>query len=542
MINLTAMMGRITGKNVDSAQHPGGTAAGEAGITTVPGGAFAALVQLVARTTPATPQAGGMPGLEPDVAGPDAAIAPADAVATADAPGDAPGAVLPNHGKVTSWTPLADGRATLHKAVAMAVHGPAPDAGAPAAGPAGPTIATTPDRAHEEDDASMALAGDDPSEATGETLVDALAASSLAADNGRMQADGPATQAAQPARTVTTAQADAAIMAAPVAGQQVGVAASQSRPADGTEAAPSSGRPAPIVMEPQVAMAGEARPRGHGKFFTPPVMPGEIVADGKPKGGTDDGAGQRASTSTGLADSRRNEVSAVGPLATSGSGAAGSAMPLRMIVESLPPVVQSALAVGVAATVSGPSTAQQLGDQVIDMGVSGQWIDRMAREITALAEGGGHSRFTLNPPHLGRLQVDLWQGLEATSVRFVAETDEAARRLGEGRAALQADARLVALNLGSVTIEKSALPHESTREGGGQRPGSDTAGQAQQQTAGQGTGGQGQAQGQHQARAGTGQTQDDWIGRSFRDEQDEQGDASPARAARWAADGHVRFA
>lgn len=271
-------------------------------------------------------------------------------------------------------------------------------------------------------------------------------------------------------------------------------------------------------------MTGESRRDISVKFSAQPAVatappPTAIASEAEAVEGADEGRGFDAMVPV------REPGSGGAPAFPSGTGSAGpGGMPLRMIVDSLPPVVQSTLAGGTVATVSGPSTGQQLGDQVIDMGVAGQWIDRMAREITALAEGGGHSRFTLNPPHLGRLQVDLWQGQDATSVRFVAETDEAARRLGEGRAALHADARLTALNLASITIEKSALPHESPRDG---------SGQAQQQATGQG-----QAQGQHQARAGGDEAQGERTGRPLRDEQDQQGGATPRRVAR----DHVRFA
>jgi hypothetical protein len=135
------------------------------------------------------------------------------------------------------------------------------------------------------------------------------------------------------------------------------------------------------------------------------------------------------------------------------------------------------------------------------------------------------------------LQVDLWQGQDATSVRLVAETDEAARRLGEGRSALQADARMAALNLGSITIEKSAHSQDSARDSGSHRSGAEAQGQMQQQAAGQG-----QGNGQGQARSGNNQPQGEWVGRAFRHDQDQQGEAPPSTAARRAASDHVRFA
>ncbi|MCW2383504.1 MULTISPECIES: flagellar hook-length control protein FliK [unclassified Sphingobium] len=185
---------------------------------------------------------------------------------------------------------------------------------------------------------------------------------------------------------------------------------------------------------------------------------------------------------------------------------------------------------------AAPSAASALGAQVIDMGVSGQWIDRLAREIAGLAEGGGHSRFSLNPPHLGRLEVDVFQGAGAMDIRLTAETDEAARRLNEGRGTLQADARLATLHLGQITVEKAGASSDTARD----------QGQAQSQAQNQA---QNQAQGQAQRDLASqmqqqGRGQDGDRGTSFprvAGEQSRQPDESRV-AARDSADGHVRFA
>jgi|GEM_PF-1069204 len=217
-----------------------------------------------------------------------------------------------------------------------------------------------------------------------------------------------------------------------------------------------------------------------------------------------------------------------------GDASASIAPPLRSIVEGLPPVLQAELGTPSVRAVTGPSTGEALGDQVIDMGVSGQWIDRMAQEIAGLADGTGHSRFTLNPPHLGRLQIDLWRDEGATSVRLLAETDEAAQRLSDGRTALQADARIAALSLGTITVEKTNTSLDSgSRDQGSQRQGGDLSGQMQHQ--------QQQAEGQAQSRAGnTRANGSDWVSRIARDEPNQQDET--ARTPSGAANGRVRFA
>ncbi len=208
--------------------------------------------------------------------------------------------------------------------------------------------------------------------------------------------------------------------------------------------------------------------------------------------------------------------------------AALPAQSMRTIFESLPPVIQSELGTSSVGGVTGPSTGDMLGDQVIDMGVSGQWIDRMAKEIAGLAEGNGHSRFTLNPPHLGRLQIDVWQGEGSTDVRLLTETDEATRRLTEGRPALQTDARMAALNLGQITVEKSSSSSSSDSGARDQnQAGRDLSGNAQQQ---------------NDRGAQTQNEKSEWLARTLRNQTSQPAEAAASAAAQRAANGHVRFA
>ncbi|MBU0555169.1 MAG: flagellar hook-length control protein FliK [Alphaproteobacteria bacterium] len=183
-----------------------------------------------------------------------------------------------------------------------------------------------------------------------------------------------------------------------------------------------------------------------------------------------------------------------------------------------------------AAGSATPSAAAALGAEVIDMGVSGQWIDRLAREISGLAEGGGHSRFSLNPPHLGRLEVDVFQGADAMDIRLTTETDEAAQRLNEGRGTLQADARIASLQLGQITVEKAGASSDAARDQG------QAQGQAQREMAGQmqqQDGRQAQGRGQDGDRAG-------WSTRGAGEQSRQPDESTVARRDR--ADGHVRFA
>jgi flagellar hook-length control protein FliK len=214
------------------------------------------------------------------------------------------------------------------------------------------------------------------------------------------------------------------------------------------------------------------------------------------------------------------------------------------IVQNLPPLVQSQVGAVVQA---GPSAAigapadvgATLSGQVIDMGVGGQWIDRVAREIAALAEGNGHSRFQLSPPNLGRLQIDVWQGEGGGRVQLLTETDEAATRLRQDQASLQADARLSALSLDRIVIDRApgsfgASQDQSSQPGTGRQhhggePANQPGGQAGQQAAAQGNGGSAAGQGKAPHRRDV-----------FNDHT--QPDAQDGQPSGRADDRHVRYA
>lgn len=181
------------------------------------------------------------------------------------------------------------------------------------------------------------------------------------------------------------------------------------------------------------------------------------------------------------------------------------------IVQGLPPIAQSRIGlVGDAPVVAGPAdVGATLQGQVIDMAVGGQWIDRMAKEITALASGTGHSRFQLSPPNLGRIQIDVWQGEGGGKVQLLTETDEAARQLRDGQSSLQADARLAALQLNSITIDRSSGSFDTPRDQSNpqqtmrqHQPGSDQGSQTGTQSSQTGSQGGSQQNGQQNAQAG----------------------------------------
>ncbi len=95
-----------------------------------------------------------------------------------------------------------------------------------------------------------------------------------------------------------------------------------------------------------------------------------------------------------------------------------------------------------------------LGQQVIDMGSGGQWIDGLAREIAALSKGEGQGSFRLSPEHLGPMRVEIRAGDQGANVTLTVETKAAEAMLVQDRHLLKADAQLSALRIGEVTVER----------------------------------------------------------------------------------------
>jgi hypothetical protein len=182
------------------------------------------------------------------------------------------------------------------------------------------------------------------------------------------------------------------------------------------------------------------------------------------------------------------------------------------IPQALSPVSQTRVdgggAVGGISGQAPTDVGAVLSGHVIDMSVDGQWIDRMAKEIAAVADGSGHSRFQLSPPNLGRLQIDIWQGDRGASVRMLTETDEAANRLQAGKASLEADARVSALSLNSIVIDRSPGAFGASADSSGQNsPRHPTAGSFADQ-AGTQAGSGNSANGGSQAGNGSNMNQD----------------------------------
>lgn len=327
-------------------------------------------------------------------------------------------------------------------------------------------------------------------------------------------------EAAAPATTVQARPDAVDRSAAPVAaGPHASAVSAEAGPQAAAKLAtagtPAKGQPAPLATD------GMAVP------VTPSPVRATRMVDAAPVAGpraeqkADAGQAIAAPTATAPRPSRdavadgakRPAAETAAPSAATPVAVAATATPQLDPTPLQAPTVDGAPRIEASAT-AGPQLGAVLSDQVIDMGIDGQWIDRLAREITQVADGTGHSRFQLMPPNLGRIQVDLWQGDAGGRVHLLTETDEAAARLRDGQSMLQSDARLAALSLGQVVIERAAggnldaqrdqngqqhnpqQPHARQDMGQAGQQNGQQQGQAQPQGSGQNATGSGPSQGQ----------------------------------------------
>lgn len=168
-----------------------------------------------------------------------------------------------------------------------------------------------------------------------------------------------------------------------------------------------------------------------------------------------------------------------------------------------------------AATTAAPvDLSASLGQQVIDMSSGGQWIDSLAKEIATLSAGTGQGSFRLSPEHLGPLRVDIRRDDTGMQVQMTVETQAAEAALSRDSDSLKNDARLSALHISDVKIERAprlvdAPRNDAAGTGNGQHsaPWSQgSSGQGMQAGTGQGqASGQG-AQAQTNGQATSGQS------------------------------------
>ena len=178
-----------------------------------------------------------------------------------------------------------------------------------------------------------------------------------------------------------------------------------------------------------------------------------------------------------------------GKRAPDGGGPAAATAPA--IPATVPDLTQSApapTAPAPALSVAAPATpvadlSASLNTQVVDMGVSGQWIDGLARDIAGLSTHGAQGRFQINADQLGPVQVDIRQGSEGAAVHMTVASEAAEMALRQDSDRLKLDAGLSAVRIAEVKIDR--VPHVS-EPSRADSAGQQSSQQQSQQSAGQG--------------------------------------------------------
>lgn len=134
-----------------------------------------------------------------------------------------------------------------------------------------------------------------------------------------------------------------------------------------------------------------------------------------------------------------------------------------------------------------------LGQQVVDMGISGRWIDDIAQQIATVAANPGQGSFQLASQTLGAVRVDIVPGTNGSDIRMSVENEAAHAALSNDRQRLLQDAQLASVRLGDVQIMRIASLADAQRgDMGNQNQGQGGAnGQAAQSALSQNPQGQG---------------------------------------------------
>ena len=148
-----------------------------------------------------------------------------------------------------------------------------------------------------------------------------------------------------------------------------------------------------------------------------------------------------------------------------------------------------------------------LGAQMVDMGVSGQWIDGLARDIAGLSANGAQGRFQINADQLGPVQVDIRQGADGAAVSLTVASEAAELALRQDSDQLKRDPAFAGARIHDVRVERTAHITEPARADSASNQNGSSSDQQQQSSAnqwqaqGQGAN-QGAAQSQMQGRQG----------------------------------------
>mgnify|MGYP003582271618 CR=1 FL=1 len=262
---------------------------------------------------------------------------------------------------------------------------------------------------------------------------------------------------------------------------------------------PDGAQPAPLAqtqgVDPQVAMLADQAPDAAAADVAPdqptPVKAEavsllQLVRDHM-KARPSHGQGEDQAAKQGATrDTAPDGIAAMTALPSHD----GAAVPLP---PSSPAVVPTTVAAAPTVDLSA-----SIGAQVVDMGVSGQWIDGLARDIAGLSANGAQGRFQINADQLGQIQVDIRQGEDGAAVSLTVTTEEAELALRQDSDRLKLDASLSAVRISEVKVERASPVAETARSDAASNQ---SGSQPQSPSQGQSAGWQGQGMGQSSAQS-----------------------------------------
>lgn len=283
----------------------------------------------------------------------------------------------------------------------------------------------------------------------------------------------------QPSKSQPTSNKEPAAVQTPNPVHGEGLASAQGKPIRGLTIAADKAAPQSAVVE-RVASAQSSQspviPREQPQTELRPAIVPELPVPAKvasAQGGIEKASGVAAVAATVLpaSEAKRadNSTKAV---------ARGEAAPLRGGAHD--PVSASTQTDNAVGTVVAPSPLAvsspvvsssgaplnlggALGQQIVDLGVSGQWIDDIARQVASMAANPGHGRFQIASPELGAVSVDITPGAFGSNVVMTVDNEAAQSALVKDRKRLVLDAQLASVRLGEVRIDRVAAPGDTQR-------------------------------------------------------------------------------
>jgi len=143
-----------------------------------------------------------------------------------------------------------------------------------------------------------------------------------------------------------------------------------------------------------------------------------------------------------------------------------AAAPLPNVVQTVPQTTPAVVAAPAPASVPVDVAETVLAHQ-LDLARDGQWLDRLARDIAASADGNARLRFQLNPEHLGSLHVEVARGADGASIRLTADSEAARSILASAEHRLLAEARAQGVRIAETRID---LGQQGMSQHQGQQP------------------------------------------------------------------------